>query len=212
MTSGFDDSRDELAQDESCRQRELRREVADLERRLQECAAESKELARKLRDAEICTGCDCASPWMPNGDEALCGDCTADRLKSKIQESEAGAAAMREALELGLRDVRCAYIEQCGECFACHAHNALASDAGREWLEHMRALERDRFIGPCAHGRDPYDRCELCQDLSPSQAERRAVLEDASKVADLVDGSVGDYLGFGAYIARAIRALAKEGT
>lgn len=30
------------------------------------------------------------------------------------------------------------------------------------------------FIGLCMHGRDPYDRCEICGDLSPEKAEALA--------------------------------------
>lgn len=32
------------------------------------------------------------------------------------------------------------------------------------------------FLGPCAHGRDPYGRCDICGDLEPAEAERAAHL------------------------------------
>ena len=31
------------------------------------------------------------------------------------------------------------------------------------------------FVGPCAHGRDPYTRCDYCGDLDPGQAFARVV-------------------------------------
>ena len=38
--------------------------------------------------------------------------------------------------------------------------------------------EAEGFIGPCVHGRDPYDRCDGCFDLTPKQAQAVAYAED----------------------------------
>lgn len=34
------------------------------------------------------------------------------------------------------------------------------------------------FIGPCAHGRDPYERCDVCVELTPGEAEVIALKEE----------------------------------
>jgi hypothetical protein len=45
-----------------------------------------------------------------------------------------------------------------------------------KWLD--KAMGPDHryrvFLGPCAHGRDPYDRCNHCGNLSPEEAKALA--------------------------------------
>ena len=38
--------------------------------------------------------------------------------------------------------------------------------------------EAEGYVGPCVHGRDPYDRCDGCFDLTPKQAQAVAYAED----------------------------------
>jgi hypothetical protein len=69
--------------------------------------------------------------------------------------------------------------KQCG--FPADEH----SDDGTEvfadgfgLITHERAIALGRpysvFLGPCAHGRDPYDRCDICDELGPVIAKRLA--------------------------------------
>jgi hypothetical protein len=59
--------------------------------------------------------------------------------------------------------------------------------AGEIWyraFQSLRADERDfGFTGPCGHGRDPYDRCDTCALLTPTEA---AVLAERMACAKLV--------------------------
>jgi hypothetical protein len=41
---------------------------------------------------------------------------------------------------------------------------------------------KNDFIGPCAHDRDPYDRCEECEMLEPWQAEIVALKAEAARL------------------------------
>jgi hypothetical protein len=43
-----------------------------------------------------------------------------------------------------------------------------------KWLDENMKPEYKIFLGPCAHGRDPYDRCNHCSHLTPEAAKELA--------------------------------------
>lgn len=47
--------------------------------------------------------------------------------------------------------------------------------AWRKWFEENGWKGWDLFIGPCAHGRDPFTRCSVCGELNPLAARDLAV-------------------------------------
>lgn len=68
------------------------------------------------------------------------------------------------------------------------------------------AWEAEQFLGPCAHGRDPYGRCDAddvppgvtpCGQLTPTEAAVRAEREACARWADIEGAS---------RLAKAIRA------
>lgn len=86
-------------------------------------------------------------------------------------------------------------------------------------------LHMEQFIGPCAHGRDPYERCDECVMLTATEAgmlaaraeARRAAMEEAAGVAyaeadrHIAHGEPG-YAASAGQVGNLISALAaKEG-
>ncbi len=60
-------------------------------------------------------------------------------------------------------------------CLLCGAHRP-----GKDYtlVSEVRPIFSGAWIGPCIHGRDPYDRCDACGELTPQQAKAVAEAED----------------------------------
>jgi hypothetical protein len=86
-------------------------------------------------------------------------------LEAKVS-ADSGAAALRE---LGPMVTKLAATE------------AALADARK------RLGEGEGFIGPCAHGRDPYDRCDLCGGLAPHVAAVAAEREACAALVEFAD-------------------------
>lgn len=60
-------------------------------------------------------------------------------------------------------------------------------------VERLSARNGWGFIGPCVHGRDPYDRCDECSLLEPHEVavavEREACARVAEKLRDSDDAA-----------------------
>lgn len=80
----------------------------------------------------------------------------------------------------------------------------LASAVGNGWSV-------GDFTGPCEHGRDPYTRCDYCEDLSPRAAFVRLISSDerelCARVAEEWSRNSPELQGICSGIAERIRRL-----
>lgn len=76
---------------------------------------------------------------------------------------------------------------RCDECKRTRDWRLIENPDLAAQMEQLRA-ENERlqgdFVGPCRHGRDPFDRCEDCGSLSPNEAEIRVLRAEVERLND----------------------------
>lgn len=144
-------------------------------------------------------GCDCACHVPTRDNTTTDDDLALDRLKAErddLRERNLQLVTLVERLESTVsfgadlvskavkaverltveRDSLAATVEE-------YARNGWASVISKLW-------GAGDFCGPCAHGRDPYTRCDECEDLTPRQALERALLAPVTAERDQARGIV----------------------
>lgn len=123
-------------------------------------------------------GCDCACHVPTRDNTVTDDDLERDALKHENMALEHEAKDLRGQLDdvsrmLDAANARGAALVVERDSLAAtveeYARNGWASVISKLW-------GAGDFCGPCAHGRDPYTRCDECEDLTPREALERVLL------------------------------------